>query len=506
MNQRFLSAFSFLFLFLIPNCSSDLPPVSMSPMIHLNDDILLSAALSSSLSESRRLDLLSTYLKHSVWRVELAMSFMNKARSTSSLGANEDADLTDCQEMLDSAKDRMLSSQKELQGGKPNLKSYANVHTWLSTVLTRYRTCTNGVTSVVSKLLIQSHLEELISRARVALAIFVSVSPVRDVELKMVVPHDFPAWLTDLDKNLIDSSPEALKGKANIVVAKDGTGLAAAPENSKERYIIYVKKGVYEEIVNIGKRKVNITIVGDGRDSTLLTGSLSGVDGDGFMAQDIGIQNTAGPEKGQAVALRISADMSVVYRCGVDAFQDTLYAHSGRQFYRECYITGTVDFICGNAAAVFQFCQIEARKPLVGQSNMITAQSREDKSQNSGFSIHKCNVTATSDLTPLKGTVKTYLGRPWGVLSRVVFMESFLDDLIDPAGWFPWNDDKARLSTLFYGEYENKGPGADTKNRVNWKGFNIITDPNEAANFTVGKLLYGDEWLNSTGVPYEEGV
>lgn len=234
--------------------------------------------------------------------------------------------------------------------------------------------------------------------------------------------------------------------------------------------------------------------------------AITGVDGDGFMAQDIGIQNTAGPEKGQAVALRISADMSVVYRCGVDAFQDTLYAHSGRQFYRECYITGTVDFICGDAAAVFQFCQIEARKPLVGQSNMVTAQSREDNSQNSGFSIQKSNVTATSDLTPLKGTVKTYLGRPWGVLSRVVFMQSFLDDLIDPAGWFPWNDDKARLSTLFYGEYENQGPGADTKNRVNWKGFKIITDVNQAANFTVGKLLYGDDWLNSTGVPYEEGV
>lgn len=204
----------------------------MSPMIHLNDDMFLSstvktcqgdknqdscqtllskltAALSSSLSESRRLDLLNTFLKHSVWRVELAISFMNEAR-LASLGANEVADLTACQEMLDSAKDRMLSSQEELRGGTPNRKSYGNVHTSLTSVLTRYRTCTNGVTSVVSKLLIQSNLDELISRARVALAIFVSISPVRDVELKMVVPDDFPAWLTDLDKNLIDSSPEVI--------------------------------------------------------------------------------------------------------------------------------------------------------------------------------------------------------------------------------------------------------------------------------------------------------
>ncbi|CAH8355400.1 unnamed protein product [Eruca vesicaria subsp. sativa] len=313
----------------------------------------------------------------------------------------------------------------------------------------------------------------------------------------------------------------ALKGEADIVVAKDGTGnfttvrdaVTAAPENSKKRYIIYVKKGVYEEIVIIGNRKENITIVGDGRDLTVLTGSLSGiktfqtatlgVDGDGFMAQDISIQNTAGPKKGQAVALRISADMSVVYRCRVDGFQDALYAQSGKQFYRECHITGTVDFICGEAAAVFQYCQIEARKPLEGQSNVITAQSRSNNTKNSGFSIHKCNITATPDLTPVIGTVKTFLGRPWGAYSTVVVIKSFLDDLIDPAGWTPWADDRGRLSTLYYGEYQNNGLGADTTKRVKWEGFKIIQDPKVAAEFTVEKLI-GGSWLRDMGVPYEE--
>ncbi|CAF2259568.1 probable pectinesterase 56 [Brassica rapa] len=320
------------------------------------------------------------------------------------------------------------------------------------------------------------------------------------------------------------TDPEALKVRADVVVAKDGTGqfttvteaVASAPENIKKRYVIYVKKGVYEEIVNIGKRKDNITIVGDGRDLTILTGSLSGnhtshtatlgVDGNGFTAQDIGIQNTAGAEKGQAVALRISGDRSVVYRCRVEAFQDTLYAHSGRQFYRECYITGTVDFICGEAAAVFQQCQIEARKPMKGQSNMITAQSRSYKTQNSGFTIYKCNITATPDLTPVKGTVKTFLGRPWGPYSTVVVMKSFIDDLIDPAGWAPWDiKDKGRLSTLFYGEFQNYGPGANTTNRVKWKGYKSIKDPKEAATFTL-KNLIGVSWLRFRDVPYEDGL
>lgn len=225
------------------------------------------------------------------------------------------------------------------------------------------------------------------------------------------------------------------------------------------------------------------------------------------MAQDLCIQNTAGPQKEQAVALRISADFAVVYRCRIEAYQDTLYASSGRQFYRDCQITGTVDFICGKAAAVFQYCQIEARKPNRGQTNVLTAQSRDRLDLLSGFSFHKCNITASSDLNPITGSVKTFLGRPWRAFSRVVFMESFIDGLIDSAGWTPWNKtDIGTLSTLYYGEYKNTGPGSDTSKRVSWKGYRIITDPKEAAIFTVGELLQGDLWINSTGVPYELGL
>ncbi|KAK4706981.1 hypothetical protein R3W88_033453 [Solanum pinnatisectum] len=67
--------------------------------------------------------------------------------------------------------------------------------------------------------------------------------------------------------------------------------------------------------------------------------------GNGFIAQDLQFQNTAGQQKHQAVALRVGEDQSVINRCKIDAFQDTLYTHTLRQFYRDCYITGTVDFI-----------------------------------------------------------------------------------------------------------------------------------------------------------------
>lgn len=111
---------------------------------------------------------------------------------------------------------------------------------------------------------------------------------------------------------------------------------------------------------------------------------LAAVVGDGFLARDITFQNTAGPSKHQAVALRVGADFSAFYRCDMLAYQDTLYVHSLRQFYVGCFVAGTIDFIFGNAAAVLQDCDIHARLPNPGQRNMVTAQGRDDPNQNTG--------------------------------------------------------------------------------------------------------------------------
>ena len=146
-------------------------------------------------------------------------------------------------------------------------------------------------------------------------------------------------------------------------------------------------------------------------------------------------RNTAEPAKGPVVALRVSGNMSIIYRFRVEGYQDALYPHGHRQFYKECFITGIIDFICGNAATVFQFYQLVARQPRKGQSNVITAQSRASKDVKSGFSFRKCNISTSSDLDTT--TVKTYLGRPWGIYSTTAVLQSFIGDLVDPAGWTP---------------------------------------------------------------------
>lgn len=219
------------------------------------------------------------------------------------------------------------------------------------------------------------------------------------------------------------------------------------------------------------------------------------------MAKDMTFRNTAGATSHQAVALRSGSDLSVFYRCSFEGYQDTLYVYSDRQFYRECNVYGTVDFIFGNAAVVFQSCNIYARNP-PNKINTITAQGRSDPNQNTGISIHSCRVTAASGL---QSSVRTYLGRPWKAYSRTVFMKAYLGSLINPVGWLPWSGNFA-LKTLYYGEYMNTGPGSSTANRVSWPGFHVIKSAAEASKFTVGGFIAGGSWLPATGVPYTSGL
>ncbi|GLJ10956.1 hypothetical protein SUGI_0138810 [Cryptomeria japonica] len=336
-----------------------------------------------------------------------------------------------------------------------------------------------------------------------------------------------PSWLSRADRRrLLQSSGGDGILVGNIVtVAQDGSGnftnitaaVNAAADKSTDRYVIYVTAGIYSENVDIPKNKWNIMLLGDGIDVTVITGNRSVIDGwttftsatvsavgVGFLARDITFENTAGAEKHQAVALRVGSDLSAFYHCSIKGYQDTLYTHSLRQFYRECDIYGTVDFIFGNSAAVFQACNLLARKPMDGQQNLYTAQGRTDPNQNTGISIHNCNVTAAPDLVPVISSFPTYLGRPWKQYSRTVYMQSYLDSYIQSAGWLAWSGDFA-LSTLYYGEYNNSGPGSDTSQRIAWPGYHVMNNISDALSFTVSSFISGDAWIPSDAMPYDSG-
>ncbi|KAJ1390767.1 Pectinesterase, catalytic [Sesbania bispinosa] len=332
----------------------------------------------------------------------------------------------------------------------------------------------------------------------------------------------WPQWISASDRRLLQADSVT----PNVVVAADGSGnyrtvsaaVAAAPEKSSKRYVIRIKAGVYRENVDVPRTKTNIMFVGDGNQNTIITASRNVVDGsttfnsatvavvgERFLARGVTFQNAAGPSKHQAVALRVGADLAAFYKCGFIAYQDTLYVHSNRQFFVKCYIAGSVDFIFGNSAAVLQDCDIRARRPNPSQKNMVTAQGRTDPNQNTGIVIQKCRIGATSDLQAVLSSFQTYLGRPWKEYSRTVVMQSTISNVIHPAGWFEWDGNFA-LNTLYYGEYQNSGAGADTSKRVKWKGFKVITSASEAQAFTPGSFIAGSSWLPSTGFPYSLGL
>ncbi|KAM7466531.1 hypothetical protein LguiB_014093 [Lonicera macranthoides] len=303
----------------------------------------------------------------------------------------------------------------------------------------------------------------------------------------------------------------------DVIVAKDGTGnfslvkdaIEAAPNYSSTRFYIRIKEGSYIEHIIIGKEKRNIAIIGDGIGKTIISGNRSrgsgigtdltatvGVYGNGFFAQGVTFRNVAGPLKHQAVALTSEADRCAFYQCSFEGFQDTLYAKMGIQFFRECEIYGTVDFIFGKASVVFQNCIIYARTPLPGQSNTITAQGREAPEGIDGTIIHNCTITATEDLRQQGSKVKTYLGRPWGTYSRTVIMQSFLDNIIDPHGWLNWTGHT--LDRPYYPEFDNRGPGASTNARVKWA---LVINRATAAEYSVRNFIQGHKWIPTIGIP-----
>ncbi|CAB4291853.1 unnamed protein product [Prunus armeniaca] len=489
-----------------------------------------------SLSQSRKfLNLVDKYLKR---------------RSSLSLTAVRA--LEDCRLLAGLNMDFLLNSFETVNKTSKTLSNLKadDVQTSLSAILTNQQTCLDGIQSTASAWSLKTGLSAPNDTKfySVSLALFTkgwvpktkksaTWKPTRNQRgfkngrLPLKMSSRTRAVYEGVTKRKMlqtETEDDGVLVSEVVTVSQNGTGnfstindaIAAAPNNSASTdgyFLIYVTAGVYEEYVSIAKNKRYLMMVGDGINQTILTGNRSVVDGwttfnsatfavtaPGFVAVNMTFRNTAGAIKHQAVAVRNGADLSTFYSCSFEAYQDTLYTHSLRQFYRECDIYGTVDFIFGNAAVVFQNCNLYPRLPMSGQFNAITAQGRTDPNQNTGTSIHNCTIRAADDLASSNSSTKTYLGRPWKEYSRTVYMQSYIDSVVDPAGWRAWDGEFA-LSTLYYAEYNNTGPGSNTTSRVTWTGYHVI-NATDAANFTVTNFLLGDDWLPQAGVPYTGGL
>lgn len=261
------------------------------------------------------------------------------------------------------------------------------------------------------------------------------------------------------------------------------------------RLYVHLSPGVYRERVMVTQNRPRTTFLGMGAkpEDVVITGSQNAksaggtffsstvvVNAEGFQADNLTFENTAG-NTGQAVAISVRSDRTIFKHCRFIGDQDTLFADWGRQYYADSYIEGGVDFIFGNAAAVFAGGEIHIIRP-----GYLTAQSRTSPYEETGFVFLHVRVTE-DDL----GGKPFFLGRPWRPFSRVVFLESELPEGLSSQGWSPWKKDGS-LETAFYGERGNTGAGAGMSERV--QGSHALTE-DEAARFTPERFLAGhDHW------------
>jgi len=255
------------------------------------------------------------------------------------------------------------------------------------------------------------------------------------------------------------------------------------------RVYIEIAPGTYHERVIITQNHTNITLIGTGKsaEDVVITNSLNAktaggtfftetveINGTGFEADNITFENAAG-NTGQAVAVADRADRSIFKHCRFLGHQDTLFADYGRQYYVDSYIEGGVDFIFGNAAAVFNRSEIHANG-----AGYLTAQSRTSPNQTTGYIILNSKVTSSinheaapmdSSTPGAKSTASARnsigLGRPWRPYSLVIYIDTELPADLNPAGWNNWNN-PTNEKTAYYAESNSTGPGANPSARVPW--------------------------------------
>ncbi|MFA5044668.1 MAG: pectinesterase family protein [Paludibacter sp.] len=288
-----------------------------------------------------------------------------------------------------------------------------------------------------------------------------------------------------------------------IVVDRNGTGNfrniqqaidSVRAFNPAGTVTIFIKKGFYKEKLVIPTYICNVRLIGEDRDNTIInyddhaninkmgtfrTYTLK-ICGNDIHLENLTVENTAA-QLGQAVALHVEGDRAVFVNCRFLGNQDTIYTgrENMRQYFKDCHIEGTTDFIFGPSTAWFENCEI-----LCKRNSYITAASTPQNIKY-GYIFDKCKIILADNVTDM------YLGRPWRAYAMTLYMNCQLPKGIRPIGWDNWRNPENE-KTARYMEFNNTGEGADKSGRANWS--KILTKT-EAAEYTIENVLKGyDNW------------
>jgi pectinesterase len=341
----------------------------------------------------------------------------------------------------------------------------------------------------------------------------------------------------------VSSNPADHAAFASISAAAE-----SIPKTNDTPVTIELAPGIYYEKLTIDRPYVTIAGTGAAAGDTVIRfddyafavmpdGKKRGtfrsysvfIDAHDVTLRNLTIENASGDSAthGQAIALYADGDRILVDSCRLLGHQDTLFTGplppkelqpdgfigpkqfapriNGRQYYKNCYICGDVDFIFGSATAYFEDCTIESlrRFPESPEGNAIqgyvTAASTPE-GQEYGYVFSRCRLVSGD--CP---AASVYLGRPWRDYARTVFLHCELGKHIHPAGFHDWNKENARANVL-YAEYANYPAGengadascSDENCRVFTRraDFVCVLDAGQAEHFSREKVLGGnDGWM-----------
>ncbi|XP_027361983.1 putative pectinesterase 63 [Abrus precatorius] len=308
-------------------------------------------------------------------------------------------------------------------------------------------------------------------------------------------------------KATLDSALLTAEEGAKVVkVMQDGSGqfktitdaINSIPSGNTKRVIVYIGAGNYHEKIKIDRTKPFVTFYGVPKNMPNLTyggtaqqyGTVDSatliVESDYFVAANIMISNSAPRPDGkrpgaQAVALRISGDKAAFYNCKMLGFQDTICDDRNKHFFKDCMIQGTVDFIFGSGKSLYLNTELR----VLGDNGItvIVAQARTSDTDDIIYSFVHCDVTGT-------GT-GTFLGRAWMSHPKVIFAYTTMSNIVNQLGWSD-NNHPDYAKSAYFGEYQNKGPGANLNGRAS---FTKKLTYEEVKPFITLGMIQGSKWL-----------
>ncbi|KAG6367257.1 hypothetical protein INS49_001444 [Diaporthe citri] len=179
-----------------------------------------------------------------------------------------------------------------------------------------------------------------------------------------------------------------------------------------------------------------------------------------FRAYSIDFRNEYAPySNGPAHAMGVSRANAGFYSCGFYSWQDTIYVGKlANAYFYDTVVAGQTDFLYGFGTLYITKSTLSLRHCGGG----ITAWKGTNTTFENKYGVYidSSQLIANNASTAAEVVGQCALGRPWNAQQRSIFMDSYFDASILPAGYIKWGATDPRVNNYtFMATFDNYGPG-----------------------------------------------